>query len=56
MIDKLSWIVVYPEALLLVMACVIALADLRVTSPRRTFTYVLTLALRLSACCYIDQL
>ncbi len=44
MIDKLSWIVVYPEALLLVMACVIALADLRVTSPRRTFTYVLTLA------------
>ena len=44
MIDKLSWIVVYPEALLLVMACVIALADLRVSSPRRTFTYVLTLA------------
>ncbi len=44
MIDKLSWIVVYPEALLLVMACVIALADLRVNSPRRTFTYVLTLA------------
>ena len=44
MIDKLSWIAVYPEALLLVMACVIALADLRVTSPRRTFTYVLTLA------------
>ncbi len=44
MIDKLSWIVVYPEALLLVMACVIALVDLRVTSPRRTFTYVLTLA------------
>ncbi len=44
MIDKLSWIAVYPEVLLLVMACVIALADLRVSSPRRTFTYVLTLA------------
>ena len=44
MIDKLSWIVVYPEVVLLVMACVIALADLRVTSARRTFTYVLTLA------------
>jgi NADH-quinone oxidoreductase subunit N len=44
MIDKLSWIAVYPEVLLLVMACVMALADLRVSSPRRTFTYVLTLA------------
>jgi NADH-quinone oxidoreductase subunit N len=28
MIDKLSWIAVYPEVLLLVMACVVALADL----------------------------
>jgi hypothetical protein len=45
MIDKLSWITVYPEAsCCLVMACVIALADLRVKSQRRTFTYVLTLA------------
>ncbi|MFO1246440.1 MAG: NADH-quinone oxidoreductase subunit NuoN [Ramlibacter sp.] len=44
MIDKLSWISIYPEALLLVMACVIALFDLRVNSPRRTATYVLTLA------------
>lgn len=43
MIDKISWITVYPEALLLVMACVIALLDLRVTSPRRNTTYVLTL-------------
>ena len=42
--DKISWITVYPEVVLLVMACVIALADLRVTSARRTFTYVLTLA------------
>jgi NADH-quinone oxidoreductase subunit N len=43
MIDKLSWITVYPEIILLVMACVIALVDLGVRSPRRTLTYVLTL-------------
>jgi NADH-quinone oxidoreductase subunit N len=43
MIDKLSWISVYPEILLLVMGCVIALFDLGVKSPRRTSTYVLTL-------------
>ena len=43
MIDKLSWITVYPEIILLVMACVIALVDLGVKSPRRTLTYVLTL-------------
>jgi NADH-quinone oxidoreductase subunit N len=43
MIDKLSWISVYPEIILLVMGCVIALADLGVKSPRRTATYVLTL-------------
>jgi NADH-quinone oxidoreductase subunit N len=43
MIDKLSWISVYPEIILLVMGCVIALADLSVKSPRRTGTYVLTL-------------
>jgi NADH-quinone oxidoreductase subunit N len=43
MIDKLSWITVYPEVLLLIMACLIALIDLGVTSPRRTATYVLTL-------------
>lgn len=43
MIDKLSWIAIYPEIILLVMACVIALVDLYVTSPRRTATYVLTL-------------
>ena len=41
--DKLSWITVYPEVVLLVMACVIALVDLSVKSPRRTATYVLTL-------------
>ena len=43
MIDKLSWVAVYPELLLLVMACVIALVDLGVKSPQRTLTYALTL-------------
>jgi len=43
MIDKLSWITVYPEIVLLTMACVIALVDLGVKSPQRTLTYVLTL-------------
>ncbi|HPW06914.1 MAG TPA: NADH-quinone oxidoreductase subunit NuoN [Burkholderiaceae bacterium] len=43
MIDKLSWIAVYPEIVLLVMACVILLVDLSVKSARRNVTYVLTL-------------
>ena len=43
MIDKISWITVYPEAILLAMGCVIAMVDLAVKSPRRTGTYVLTL-------------
>ena len=43
MIDKLSWIAVYPELVLLVMACVIALVDLGVKTPQRTLTYALTL-------------
>jgi NADH-quinone oxidoreductase subunit N len=43
MIDKLSLIAIYPEIVLLAMACVIALVDLYVKSPRRTATYVLTL-------------
>jgi NADH-quinone oxidoreductase subunit N len=43
MIDKLSWIAVYPELILLTMACVIALVDLGVKTPQRTITYVLTL-------------
>jgi NADH-quinone oxidoreductase subunit N len=43
MIDKLSWVTIYPEIVLLVMACIIALVDLSNTSPRRTRTYVLTL-------------
>ena len=44
MIDKTSWITVYPELVLVVMACVVALVDLGVKSPRRTLTYVLTMA------------
>ena len=43
MIDKLSWMTIYPEVVLLVMACIIALVDLSTTSARRTGTYVLTL-------------
>jgi NADH-quinone oxidoreductase subunit N len=44
MTDKLSWIAVYPEIVLLVMACAILLVDLGVKSRQRTLTYVLTLA------------
>src|SRR6218665_2859137 len=43
MINDISWLAIYPEIVLLTMACVIALADLGVRSPRRTETYVLTL-------------
>jgi len=43
MTDKLGWIAVYPEIVLLVMACVITLVDLGVKSSQRTLTYVLTL-------------
>ncbi|WP_332815644.1 NADH-quinone oxidoreductase subunit NuoN [Ramlibacter sp.] len=44
MIDSLSFIVVLPELLLLVMACVIAIVDLGVTSRLRGLTHWLTLA------------
>ncbi len=44
MIDQLSWVAAYPEILLLVMACAIALADLFVKSPLRTATYGLSIA------------
>jgi NADH-quinone oxidoreductase subunit N len=43
MIDQTSWIAVYPEILLLVMALVIMMADLFVKSEKRTLTHVLTL-------------
>ena len=44
MLDKISLIVTSPEILLLVMACVIALVDLGVTSRMRSATYWLTMA------------
>ena len=43
MIDNISWLSIYPEIVLLVMGCVIALVDLGVKSPRRTATYMVTL-------------
>jgi NADH-quinone oxidoreductase subunit N len=43
MMDNSSWMTVFPEIVLLVMACVIALVDLFVKNPKRTVTYVLTL-------------
>ena len=54
MIDNISWLAIYPEIVLLTMACVIALVDLGVHSPRRTSTYVLTmltLAVVAATCC-----
>ena len=44
MIDNYSWITVYPEIVLLALACLIALVDLRVKSAGRTVTYVMTIA------------
>lgn len=41
--DKLSWIAIYPDIFLLVMACAILLGDLWVKTPRRTGTYIATL-------------
>ena len=43
MVDKISLIAVFPEILLLVMACVVALVDLGVKTPLRRVTYVLTM-------------
>ena len=43
MIDKISWMTVYPEIILMVMACVIAMLDLRVKTPLRTVSYGMTL-------------
>ena len=43
MIDKLSWIAVYPEIVLLIMACVILLVDLGSKTAQRSGTYALTL-------------
>jgi NADH-quinone oxidoreductase subunit N len=38
----MNWLVAYPEILLLVAACVVALVDLSVTDPRRNLTFWLT--------------
>ena len=43
MMDKLSLLVVAPEIILLVMACVIAMVDLGVKSRMRDLTYWLTM-------------
>jgi len=40
--NDMNWAAVYPEILLLVLACGVALVDLFVTDPRRTPTYWLT--------------
>ena len=37
--NPMNWLVVYPEALLLVMACAVALVDLFVTDPQRRPTF-----------------
>lgn len=42
MIKDMNWLAVYPELVLLVMACVVAMVDLWVTDPKRTPTYWLT--------------
>ena len=46
MTESFNWAIIYPEILLLLMACVISLADLSIDSsksPTRTLTYVLSL-------------
>src|SRR4051812_27207230 len=43
MLDKASLIILAPEILLLVMACVIAMVDLGVKSRLRTLTYWMTM-------------
>jgi len=42
--NNMNWLAIYPEMVLLAMACLVALVDLWVTSPRRTVTYWLTQA------------
>ena len=43
MIDQITWVAIFPEAILLVMACAIALLDLRAQSLLRPLTHALTL-------------
>ena len=54
--NKMNWLAVYPEVVLLVMACVVAMIDLWVTNPRRTPTYLLTQAsLAIVALMHLDR-
>jgi NADH-quinone oxidoreductase subunit N len=54
--NKMNWLAVYPEVVLLVMACVVAMVDLWVTDPRRTPTYWLTQAsLAVVALMHLDR-
>jgi NADH-quinone oxidoreductase subunit N len=41
---QMNWLVAYPEILLLVATCVVALVDLSVTDPKRNVTFWLTQA------------
>jgi NADH-quinone oxidoreductase subunit N len=43
-VNLMNWLVVYPEMLLLVMACIVTLVDLWVVDPRRRTTFWLTQA------------
>ena len=43
MIDRLSWLAVYPEIVLLAMACVILLVDLMVRGRLCSPTYLMSL-------------
>ena len=42
--NQMNWLAVYPEIVLLTMACVVAMVDLWVTDARRLPTYLLTQA------------
>ena len=42
--NPMNWPVVYPEALLLLLACAVALVDLYVTDPKRRLTFWLAQA------------
>ena len=42
--NQMNWPAVYPEIVLLTMACVVAMVDLWVTDPKRALTYWLTQA------------
>jgi len=43
MLENIRWVAIFPEIVLLVMACVVALVDLRVTSKPRAGTHMLAM-------------